>query len=107
MVKNLGEVSGSPAAPAHGLLPQFKEDLGQGCPPQAHRFVAPGRLCPEAGPTPTAVAQNVRRCRVKLAEFYHAIEGHGPEGDLLIQSARWGGYRLDPAARFIPAEEDA
>ena len=47
----------------------------------------PGSLCPEAGNTPNAVAQNVKRCRKKLAEYYRAIEGVIRTADLLIESA--------------------
>lgn len=105
-VMGLGTVRGMPAAPAHSLRPLFEEDCLAGRKPQDHRFASPGSLCPHAGKTPNAVAKNVQRCRNQLAELYRVIEGADPEDDLLIESASWNGYRLDPEARLVPADEE-
>lgn len=101
-VKGLGIVTGRPAGVAHALRAQFEADIAEGLEPDDHAYVAAGTLTQEAGPSKEAVARNVKRCRDQLAEFHFVVEGALPEHDLLIESRRPRGYRLDPHMILLP-----
>ena len=64
-VRGLGSIVGAPARVVRELKPYHDEDCARHLPPESHRFIPPGYL---AASKP-AVSQNVRRCRVQLAEY--------------------------------------
>lgn len=97
-VHGLGSVEGAPAKVVGRLKPQHDEDLAEGLAPEDHRFVLSATL---SAASKEAAAQNVKRCRDLLAEYFEAIEGHPPPKPLLIENRRQKGYRLDPHCRFV------
>ncbi len=103
-VKGLGTVRRAPASAAHALRPQHEQDRDAGLGLDDHRYVAAGILSPAAGSSKEAVAQNVRRCRHELAKCYKVVEDCWPEHDILIQSRRPYGYRLDPTIKLLPSD---
>ncbi len=100
-VRSLGEVYGAPARVGHHLRPQFEVDLSKGLPGEAYEFTPAGKLAMCDGTTKQAVAQNVKRCRDALCDFYRGIHGEEPQDALLIQSRKPNGYRLDPDCRIV------
>lgn len=106
-VRGLGSVKGPPAGPAFALRPQFEADQTKGLDPDDHEYVSAGLLTPEGGPSKQAVAQNVKRCRSKLADCYKRIHGVCPPSPLVIQNRQNRGYRLDPLIRLVKPGGDS
>lgn len=104
-VRDLGTVFGAPAGPVFALHPLHDGDRRSGLAKEEFRFVLGSRLIPEGGRSKSAVAQNIKRCRKLLAEFYQETYGERPKDDLLIQTKRGWGYRLDPTATLVRTDE--
>lgn len=106
-VAGLGSVHGMEAAPVFALAPYQAADLAdENLKPKDHRYVVAGGLSPAAGPSKDAVAQNVKRCRDRLAKFHIEIHGEPPSAPILIQNRKGHGYRLDPYAIIVGPEDE-
>ncbi|MAQ83681.1 MAG: hypothetical protein CMH12_10660 [Maritimibacter sp.] len=101
-VRGLGRVAGQPARIPHALKPTFDGDLADRLPPEKHRYVHLISAPSLPDMNKASIMSNVRRCRNALAQYFEAVHGRPPDGDLLIQNRAGRGYRLDPMIELVP-----
>lgn len=78
------------------LLPKLLQGREADLETQDYRWTEVGRLAEALTLSKDAVRQNVKRLRKQLSESYEAIHGAAPGSDLLVQTRRSRGHRLDP-----------
>ena len=101
IVRDLCRVVGRPAEVAHVLKGPFDEDRAAGLPRNAHRYCLNGYIAKQIGQGKASVAKNVDRCRKTIEDAFELVHGRPPGRDLLIETHKGKGYRLDPDLRLI------
>lgn len=101
IVRDLCRVVGRPADVAHVLKGPFDEDRAAGLPRNAHRYCRNGDIAKQIGQGKASVAKNVDRCRQAIEDAFELVHGRPPGKDLLIETHKGKGYRLDPDLRVI------
>ena len=104
-VLGLTTLTGRQADVAHALKPMFDEDRARGVRRENARFMRAWDLADELGTNDAAARKYVSRCRGELSEAYATVAGEPPPADLLIQSRKLQGFRLDPDCRVIDPDE--
>jgi hypothetical protein len=82
----------------------FEADRAAKRPRDEHRFCSTGDIASQIVVGKDAVAQNIRRCRMTIAEAFETVHGRAPGKALLIEAAKGKGYRLDPDLRIVAPE---
>ena len=98
MVIDLATLVGVQANLVHCLKIPFDEDRAAGRRLEAYRYTPAGRAHPEGK---GAAKRCVNRVRAFLDEAYIAIEGCAPDRELLVETKKGSGYRLDPTINVV------
>lgn len=104
-VMGLTSVIGPPARVPHALKPVFDDDRRNGVAPEDHQYSIGTSLPGLIDMTKGSIRKAVQRCRKQIAEEYTRLHGVPPAGDLLIQTRRSSGYRLDPYIVVVPPNQ--
>lgn len=100
-VRGLCRITRRPASIAHVLKRYYDDDRRNTRSREDCTFVAAGVIGADFAITKNAVSQAVDRCRKTLEEAYLNVIGHRPDRELLIETKKPLGYRLDPDIREV------
>jgi 7-cyano-7-deazaguanine synthase in queuosine biosynthesis len=87
------------------LVSIYDTDSAARLAPENHTFLDAGSLCGELGMADATLRRCVYRLRRRVADAFQSIAGLAVSADALIESAKWRGYRLNPAVLLVAANQ--